>query len=558
MKKIRIAGPPGTGKTGALVTFYYDQIQMYGATEILVTSHTNTAADEIRDRIEDKENILKYENETGKSVYHLIKESHKTLKETVTTIHRFCCSRIKKIKGQSVVFNREDYGILKQHFPLFNAHTASKKFHSLDMLIAGHPFFKFHNTARDNGKDIVPYYRNLSFEEKRDYRYSIEELQELDRIYNNFKNNEKVNFRAPKILDFQDMIQIFTDSDEVKPAEFGIKVLIVDEAQDSSALQREAEKKIATAMDLFYKAGDPDQALYGFAGADPDAFHKEFAHPEIELKQGYRCPRAINAYCKEIIKPIWDYYSYERVWAPREENGKVVEGEKFELMNLEQDPDLAELTRRIKETIETFLFTCRGNEPRETIRYLTKLGVPFKLVDKDSKFKFQYPKAEIKNQRNFFKLINKNEKITAGGVKSILKSISNDYAGENFRKGNLDDLEPSSKLVDIDWIIKHQFLDPIVKKDDDFQNISTTKTIEMKNYIRQVAKYDPSGDLERNPRIYVENIHTAKGEQYDNSVVDLNIRREEEDFTKRRLKYVACSRARKTLWLIKNKNGMTL
>ena len=558
MKKIRIAGPPGTGKTGALVTFYYDQIQMYGATEILVTSHTNTAADEIRDRIEDKENILKYENETGKSVYHLIKESHKTLKETVTTIHRFCCSRIKKIKGQSVVFNREDYGILKQHFPLFNAHTASKKFHSLDMLIAGHPFFKFHNTARDNGKDIVPYYRNLSFEEKRDYRYSIEELQELDRIYNNFKNNEKVNFRAPKILDFQDMIQIFTDSDEVKPEEFGIKVLIVDEAQDSSALQREAEKKIATAMDLFYKAGDPDQALYGFAGADPDAFHKEFAHPEIELKQGYRCPRAINAYCKEIIKPIWDYYGYERVWAPREENGQVVEGEKFELMNLEQDPDLAELTRRIKETIETFLFTCRGNEPRETIRYLTKLGVPFKLVDKDSKFKFQYPKAEIKNQRNFFKLINKNEKITAGGVKSILKSISNDYAGENFRKGNLDDLEPSSKLVDIDWIIKHQFLDPIVKKDDDFQNISTTKTIEMKNYIRQVAKYDPSGDLERNPRIYVENIHTAKGEQYDNSVVDLNIRREEEDFTKRRLKYVACSRARKTLWLIKNKNGMTL
>ena len=558
MKKIRIAGPPGTGKTGALVTFYYDQIQMYGATEILVTSHTNTAADEIRDRIEDKENILKYENETGKSVYHLIKESHKTLKETVTTIHRFCCSRIKKIKGQSVVFNREDYGILKQHFPLFNAHTASKKFHSLDMLIAGHPFFKFHNTARDNGKDIVPYYRNLSFEEKRDYRYSIEELQELDRIYNNFKNNEKVNFRAPKILDFQDMIQIFTDSDEVKPAEFGIKVLIVDEAQDSSALQREAEKKIATAMDLFYKAGDPDQALYGFAGADPDAFHKEFAHPEIELKQGYRCPRAINAYCKEIIKPIWDYYGYERVWAPREENGQVVEGEKFELMNLEQDPDLAELTRRIKETIETFLFTCRGNEPRETIRYLTKLGVPFKLVDKDSKFKFQYPKAEIKNQRNFFKLINKNEKITAGGVKSILKSISNDYAGENFRKGNLDDLEPSSKLVDIDWIIKHQFLDPIVKKNDDFQSISTTKTIEMKNYIRQVAKYDPSGDLERNPRIYVENIHTAKGEQYDNSVVDLNIRREEEDFTKRRLKYVACSRARKTLWLIKNKNGMTL
>ena len=27
------------------------------------------------------------------------------------------------------------------------------------------------------------------------------------------------------------------------------------------------------------------------AGADPDSFHKEFANPEIELEQGYRCPR---------------------------------------------------------------------------------------------------------------------------------------------------------------------------------------------------------------------------------------------------------------------------
>ena len=33
---------------------------------------------------------------------------------------------------------------------------------------------------------------------------------------------------------------------------------------------------------------------------------------------------------------------------------------------------------------------------------------------------------------------------------------------------------------------------------------------------------------------------------------------EEGDFTKARIKYVACSRARKTLWLIKSKNGKTL
>ena len=563
MKKIRIAGPPGTGKTRFLVNIFYEKIQTHSATDIIMTSHTNTAADEIRDRTKDKNNILEYENKTGKDIKALIEESHKTLDETVTTIHTYCKSKIKKIKGQSVVFNGADYEILKQHYPLFNTHTGSKKFHSLDMLIAGHPFFKFHSTARDNGLDSVQYYRTLSFEERRDCKYTNTELQYLEEVYNNFKDKETVNLRAPKILDFQDMIQIFTDSDEVKSEDLGIKILMVDEAQDSSVIQRAAEKKIAAAVEYFYKAGDPDQALFEFAGANPDAFHKEFAHPEIELKEGYRCPRVINEYCKKIIKKVWDHYGYTRVWSPRREldkdgkpTGPIVEGEIFTLMNLEQDPNLAELTRRIKETNESFVFTCRGNEPRETINYLMKLGVPFKLVDKDDRFKFKYPTKEIINQRNFLKLIREKKKISGAAVRRMLKNTLPDYTGKNTKDGNLDEIEKGN--FDIDWLIKHQFLDSIVKKSNDFQSMSRTKGIEMKNFIRQVAKYDPSGDLGRHPRVFVENIHTVKGEEYDNSVVDLTTRREEEDFTKRRIKYVACSRARKTLWLIKSKNGTTL
>ena len=61
MKKIRIAGPPGTGKTKRLVKKYYDHIQQHSATEIIVMSHTNTAADEIRKRVLNK-NIRKFGN----------------------------------------------------------------------------------------------------------------------------------------------------------------------------------------------------------------------------------------------------------------------------------------------------------------------------------------------------------------------------------------------------------------------------------------------------------------------------------------------------------------
>jgi len=104
MKKIRIAGPPGTGKTKRLVKKYYNHIQQHSATEIIVISHTNTAADEIRDRILDDKNIQEYQDETKKDIFRLIKESKDTLKETVTTMHKCFMSRIPEKKRKVCCF----------------------------------------------------------------------------------------------------------------------------------------------------------------------------------------------------------------------------------------------------------------------------------------------------------------------------------------------------------------------------------------------------------------------------------------------------------------------
>ena len=566
MKKIKLAGPPGTGKTRFLVEIFYEYIQLYSATEIIITSHTKVAAKEVFKRILDDDNIQEYQDRTGVDIFRLVKESKKTLEETVTTIHKYCKSQIEKKKGKAVVFDIDDYNNLKIQHPLFDAHVGSKEFYNLEMLITGHPFFKFHNTARDNGLDTVKYYWTLSFAERAEYKYNITELQELEKNYNNFKSNKKINLRAERLLDFQDMVEHFTNSDEIKSEDLGIKLLIVDEAQDSSVLQRAAEKKMAKNAEFFYKAGDPDQSIFEFAGADPDSFHKEFANPDIELKQGFRCPRIVNEYCRRIIQPVWNHYNYAgggRVWAPRREldqdgkpTGPIVEGELYEMMNLEQDPHLAELTKRLTQTSETFAFTYRGNEPKETIKYLVKLGVPFHIVDKNNKFKFKYPTAGIKHQRDFLKLIRGNEKLSAAATKGILKNTLPEYVGKYYSEENLDEIDKGN--YDIEWLIKRQFLNPVVKKSDDFQAINKISTIETKNFIRNVVKYDPSDCLRKNPRIFLENIHTIKGKEFDNTVVDLTIQREETDFTKRRIKYVACSRAKKTLWLIKSRNGMSL
>ena len=558
MIKIRIAGPPGTGKTTRLTKIFYKLLDKYSPADILLMSHTKTAAKIIRDKILEPETILEYQKETGKEIYYKVQNSKKTLEHNVSTIHSYCNSIAKQVtKGQE--FDLDDYDIMSQMHPLFNKHTMNKKFKAIDSLFRLHPFFKFNSFARNNGMSPIEYYSTLGFEEKNDYKYYPTELQELAKNYHSFKTDIKINERAETLLDFDDMIEYFYKIEKAEPKYAHVKVLILDEAQDSSVIQRKAEEALSKNVDYFYKAGDPDQSIFEFSGADPDAFHKEFANPEIELEQGYRCPRIVNDYCKKIIKDIWDHYEYSRVWAPLKDKdtGEVIEGEKYMLRDLEQDENAAELRRRILETKEKFIFTYRGNDPIHTIKYLININVPFQMPYNDlkklqRKKVFDDPARQIKNQRFFLQLAS-GESIVLKEIKQLLKSIDLRYLGKNYSLEKMDSVARGS--YNLNFLIEEEFLHNEVKNIEDFQLINTVNSIFMKNYIREIV--NNNRDLE-DKRIFVENIHTIKGKEFDNVVLDLTLTRTEDNFSKKRMKYVACSRAKKTLWLVKSKTNLTL
>jgi len=546
MQKIRVAGPPGTGKTTYLVERYYDALDKYQASDIMVISHTNTAADEIREKINDPDSIKKYYEKTGKNLFNLIRETKKIRKKNVSTIHKYCKDEITKSKGGDV-FEITDYDILRNKYRIFNKHTLNRKFSFTEALFKGHPFFKFVGFARDNGKELSAYYRTLSYEEKiHDYKYTIQELVGMNERYEDYKTNHLINGGRQNIMDFHDMVEKFCDL----PKDPIIKVLMIDEAQDSSVIQRRAEVKMSKNCDLFYKAGDPDQSIFEFAGADPDSFHKEFAQPEEELDIGYRCPRKINEWCREVIKDVWDHYKYTRKWTPRTENGKVVEGEIYDLMNLNQDPNLHILIDKLTNTEETFIFTHRSGEPLDILDFLVKLNLPIKLLS-DKVRSFSYPKRDVKNQREFISFSQDGPK-TLTIAKKILKNIDSEYMGPNYSEEEMEKLKRGS--YDINYFIKKGYLLPVVKKTKDLQDLVSTNDLKTKNYIRNIVK--ENRDL-HDFRIFVANIHTIKGMEFDNVVLDLTITREEPKFTKKRLKFVAGSRARKTLWLIKSK-GLSL
>ena len=135
-------------------------------------------------------------------------------------------------------------------------------------------------------------------------------------------------------------------------------------------------------------------------------------------------------------------------------------------------------------------------------------------------------------------------------IKAMFKAIDPQYTRKTIQQ--LEDEDNGS--YDINWLVNKGFVVSGIKNINDFQRISKVNSIHMKNYIRQIVANDR--DL-KDKRVFLENIHTIKGKEFDNVVFDFKLTKEEDLFSKKRMKFVACSRAKKTLWLLKSTTKLT-
>lgn len=106
------------------------------------------------------------------------------------------------------------------------------------------------------------------------------------------------------LVDFDDMLYMPL----LKDLSFDrCNVVFVDEAQDTNGVQRALLKKMVAAPPYgrLIAVGDPNQAIYGFRGADSDAMdllEKEFSMLRLPLSVSFRCSQAVvqeaQKYCK--------------------------------------------------------------------------------------------------------------------------------------------------------------------------------------------------------------------------------------------------------------------
>ena len=146
--------------------------------------------------------------------------------------------------------------------------------------------------------------------------YSYELEKNLLYILRDELDNYKSSY---KLKDFTDMIEKFNVS-ELCPK---YDIVFIDEAQDLSPIQWKMVNIIKENSKYVILAGDDDQAIYGWAGADVKKFQDEPSKKDIILPQSFRVPVMVQEIADKILNRIPSERRIKKKWRPRKDEGLV-------------------------------------------------------------------------------------------------------------------------------------------------------------------------------------------------------------------------------------------
>ncbi len=569
----RLFGGPGSGKTTALLDRVEGILEDEDAEvrDVLVVSYTRAAAAEIRERLAERLDV-----------------SPRSLKGNVCTMHAKAYELLDLSRGDVVGEDGkeafcEEYGIEFE-----DQHGGAGRRTARSTTI-GNKIIATSQWLQRTERDVADWY-DVPFQ------WDVEEVRLPPEEDPNAQQGNKYTPTWPSdddridvpeairawrgykgdngLVGFADMLERVARGSLVPSVDH----LVIDEFQDITTLQYGVFEEWRPHMEKVLIAGDDDQVVYAWQGADPDLLLETEVDEDVVLPNSYRLPseilNVVNAEIRHIDK------RQEKDLHPRKEGGTV---------EAIESPSMLELVRNVRYTVEDdegsvmCLFRARY-QMFDFIDEFIDRGIPFTMLTDGRMWT-----DRVQDYVAAIKKIDEGEPVTLLEARRLADMLQESAFGTNDRDEFYDLLDDREEAADADDITLVEvpvddltefipFMPDPASADDMVRKVTSFQRKSMGAYF--------GGDYEgMDPtRVRVGTIHSAKGREADHVFVatDLTEKVVEqmaasvedptdvagvEEFTKstspvpvltdneRRVFYVGMSRARERLVILESLVG---
>lgn len=493
-----IVGPPGTGKTTTLINRVQELIEheSYNPEEIGFVAFTRKAAHEAKERASEK---LKLNDE------QLI---------WFRTLHSTAFLQLGLSRNN--IMGQGDYLRICGHLGLSITFKGITEDETISGLSKGDRLFFMENMARAQLCDLRTYWERFPNEDI--HWYELEQLRNTLSAYKDEYGKQ----------DFTDIVTTFCKSPVVPP----IRVLFVDEAQDLTPLQWEMVGHLASdKIEKIFIAGDDDQAIFKWAGADVDHFIN-LEGDRIVLPQSYRVPSAIQTVAHEIVSRITNRIPKE--WKSTPDVGQVI------FVNSLQQIDM---------NVGSWYLLGRNTYTLEEYnRYCIQNGLVFNSI-LGSPVKSSALEAIV-----IWENLRKGQFINSGAAKRMYEYLESRVSVEWGKKTELEKIDDNTALNM--EMMRQRF--GLIAKDVIWHEALKIDDVQREYFLSALRRGER---LLKEPRIRINTIHGVKGGEADNVVIvpDMAYRTYQEyqnnPDDEHRVWYVAVTRARKNLFIMSPSNN---
>jgi len=332
----RLFGGPGSGKTTALLDRVEALLDEPDVTvrDILVVSYTRAAAAEIRERLAER-----------------IDTTPRALQGNVCTMHAKAYELLDLSRGD-VVGESEKEAFCEQFGIEYEDEKSGAGRRTARSTTRGNKVIATSQWLQRTNRDVADWY-DVPFQ------WNVEEVRLPPDIDPNAQEGNKYTptwssdddrldipeairgWRAYKgeegVVGFADMLERVAQRSLLPSVDY----LVIDEFQDITTLQSRVYEEWKPHLEKALIAGDDDQVVYAWQGADPDLLLEETVDEDVVLPNSYRLPsRVLNVVNKEIRHID---KRQEKDLKPRTEGGTVEAAE---------SPSMLDLVRNVRNTIQ--------------------------------------------------------------------------------------------------------------------------------------------------------------------------------------------------------------